>query len=63
MINILRKKSKYFEGIISPILIKHREKLQRNVLNSKKANKTKDPNGILKYKKHRNVVKLKNQSK
>ena len=29
----------------------------------KKANKTKDPNGILKYKKHRNVVKLKNQSK
>ena len=47
----------------SPTLIKHPKKLLRYVLNLKKANKTKDPNNILRYKKHCNMVKLKNQSK
>ena len=59
---MLQKTLKFSEEI--SILIKHLEKLLRNVLNLKKAIKTKDPKDILKYKKQNNyVVKFNNQPK
>ena len=62
---MLQRKPKYFEGIISPHIEKTLRKaiMKRSQLKNK-ANKTKDPKDILKYKKQRNyVVKLNNQSK
>ena len=59
---MLQKTLKFSEEI--SILIKHLEKLLRNVLNLKKAIKTKDPKDILKYKNQNNyVVKFNNQPK
>ena len=60
---MLRRKPKYFEGIISPTLTLRKAIMKCSQLKNK-ANKTKDSKDILKYKKQRNyVVKLNNQSK
>ena len=62
---MLRRKPKYFEGIINPTLNKTLIKaiIKHSELKNK-ANETKDPKGILKYKKQRAyVIKLNNQSK
>ena len=59
------KKTKIFRGNHKPHINKTLRKaiMKRSQLKNK-ANKTKDPKDILKYKKQRNyVVKLKNQSK
>ena len=58
------KKIKIFRRNHKPHINKTlRKATTKRSLTQKKANKAKGPNGILKYKKHRNVVKLKNQSK